>query len=99
VLDIDVVEAALDGLEQHATAAILLPVGNSAALGLRTAAEDQGLGLGPENREQIEVLDQVAANLEQVGDACKLPHPLGGGAGRRLGEAHANLDHLRASPT
>ena len=94
VLDIHVVEAPLDRLQQvHPPAG--LAVGPEPAFRGRAAGEEKRLGARSQDREQVEVEDQIAAHLEEVRHAGQLPETLDDPLGRLLGQADADLGHAK----
>ncbi len=92
VLDVHEVVAALHRLEEDHPALRVVVV-EAPALAHGTAGEDQRARLRPQDRQEVEVQDEIPADLEQVGEPRELGHAVEDPGGRLLRQRHADLGH------
>ena len=63
------------------------------ALRPRQAGEEQRVRLGAHQRQEVEIADHVAPDLEHVGDTGEVHHAVDETGGGRLGQTHADRGH------
>jgi hypothetical protein len=92
VLDVHVIEAALDRFQQRQPPPWVV-VRQAPAFRGGAAGQEDRLGPPAQDREQVQVQDHVRAHLEEVGDAGQLLHALDDPRRRLVDEGDADLGH------